>query len=328
VFAILVTIIATASLVAFASTQGLFNELISTHEEPVDAEVPNELSGTYGDIAAAEVQEESEVISQVAGNWRSQWFESYTANDTIISLFADGRWEWSGPLSTDHVDGGRFFIAREEDGIYHLSLIVEHSTSPYAEVGFEREEFFQYDLQNDRLSHQGIGEFAEKITIWYKRVPYAARDAAPTWNEDALTHFATSTPEGIEYHFDVLGFAFTLPNSWDGYYEIRGGDEGYLTVYFHAMGVMAELFSICANESYWELDEFIVTLTFHVGNTRYAMYYRDLRHLLLATEDFSSPGWEFSNEMNQGIRDTLERMFHEADTIVADSILRSLSDAT
>jgi len=44
------------------------------------------------------------------------------------------------------------------------------------------------------------------------------------------------------------------------------------------------------------------------------------RSLVTGTDDFSSPGWDLDDEMNQQIRDKLNKMYHESDTFVADSI--------
>jgi len=127
------------------------------------------------------------------------------------------------------------------------------------------------------------------------------------------------------YNFDTLGFTFTLPNSWEGYYLVRGDDDGNIDVYFDAMGVFALLFEIAPHDIYGsdvlESGEFEVIRVFDVGDTKYAVCYRPpIRSLLLATDDFSSPGWELNDETNQEIREMLSRMFNESDTIVADSI--------
>jgi len=75
--------------------------------------------------------------------------------------------------------------------------------------------------------------------------------------------------------------------------------------------------------------EFEVIRFFNVRDIRrieYVMYFRPLdRSLILATEDFSSFNWDLDDEMNQQIRDMLAKMFHESDTVVADSI-RILQD--
>jgi len=278
------------------------------------------------DPAQHETFTTGQIQAAMAGNWRSQRHDGYTANDLILSLFVDGSWEQSGPLSTDHVDGGRFSISGAE-GIYHLTLIVEHSTSPYVELGLELHNILSYDMQNDRLSQQEANTEnpGEMITVWYIRVPHAARDAAPTWNEDGLTANASGTPDGLEYRFDAMGFSLTLPDSWDGYYQYIGGDEGYFYIYFDSMGVFANLFMISAYDAYspeiLESGEFEIIRIFDAGSTRYMMYIRPIdRSLVLGTEDFSSFGWELDDEMNQHIRITLRRMYHESDTIVADSI--------
>jgi len=274
-----------------------------------------------------EEPDDSEVISQMAGNWRSQRHESYTANDMIISLFADGTWEWSGPLETDSVDGGSFFITEAEEGIYHLNFLIEHTNSPYTEIGTEFEEILQYDWRNDSMSSLDHStEIPGRIIIVpYIRVPHSARDAAPTWNEEGLTNTVTSTSEGRVYRFDSLGFAFTLPDSWDDYYEVRGGDEWGIQVYFDAMGVFADLFMIAPYDSFH--SEIIGTgqieeiLRFEAGNTEYIMYKSGFRSLVLAIEDYSSHFWDLDDEKNQYIRDTISRMYIETDTIVADSIM-------
>ena len=283
------------------------------------------------DRTHAAIFDSSEVMLQLAGNWRSQRHNGYTANDMIISLFADGTWEWSGPLATDHVDGGSFFVERVEDGIYDLSFIVEHSTSSYTEIGLEVDKILQYDPQTDSLSQQDPSTESPgvMITVRYIRVPHAAQDAAPTWNEDGLTSSGTNTQDGFEYRFDALGFSLTLPDSWDGYYELRGEDDGNIQVYFNAMGVFANLFFIGRYDPDFdaymiETGEYEVIRFFNVQDVRhieYVMYHRPLdRSLLLATADFSSPGWDLNNELNQEIREKLSRMFNEADTIVAESI--------
>jgi len=305
-------------------------EFGDTYDGSGVTEVPDELGYIDGESVIVDVPEdvvigmpdESEVISQMAGNWRSQAFSTFTANDIIVSLLADGSWEESGPLATDNVIGGNFYISRVEEDIYDLTFILEHSTCAFdAEfLGYDLGVVLQYDLRNDRLSRQSYWE-NELRTIWYIRVPHAARDAAPTWDEDALTRYVTDTPDGRLYQFDALGFAFTLPNSWDGYYSLEGGDEGWIHVRFDAMGVYAELFSIFEYDSEMIfMLELEVIHTFDVGNARYIMYHRGLRSLVLGNEDFSSLRWELSDEMNQQIRETLARMYQETDTVVADSI--------
>ena len=301
------------------------------HEESAgepDESVASVLPDTLSHDRIQEEFTNEQIQAAIAGNWRSQRHDGYTANDMIISLFADGTWEWSGPLAADHVDGGRYFITRAEDDIYHISLIIEHSTSEYTQqIDHIMEEILQYDLQNDRLSQQDPSTEIPgvMISVQYIRVPHAVRDAAPTWNEDGLTSAGADTADGFEYCFDALGFAFTLPHSWDGYYELRGNDDGNIDLYFDSMGVFALLFMISPYDIYdshvLETDEFEITRTFDAGNVKYMMYHRPwVRTLLLETEDFSSFEQDMTDEMNLQIKNTLSRMFHESDTIIADSI--------
>ena len=301
-------------------------EINGSLKEPVVADVSMETNDQPENMLSIGVPEESEVVSEMAGNWRSQRHDGYTANDTIISLFADGTWEWSGPLATDSVDGGSFTIERLEDGTYNLSFLIEHTNSPYTEIGLEIEGVLQYDPQNDHMSTQDEstevpGNF---MTVPYIRVPHSARDEAPTWNEDGLTNSVSNTPEGREYRFDSLGFSFTLPDSWDEYYELRGSDEFGIQVYFDAMGVFADLFMIAVFDTFHteilEIGQIEEIRRFEVGTTEFIMYKSGFRSLVLETEDYSSHFWDLDDEMNQHIRETLSRMYIESDTIVADSI--------
>jgi len=302
---------------AFVVSSCVSEELSDEHEDPVVAVVSLDFDDAH---------EDTEVIAKMVGNWRSQRHDSYTANDMIISLFADSTWEWSGPLATDSVDGGSFTIERVEDGIYSLNFLIVHTNSPYTEIGIEIEEVLQYDLQNDSMSSQDEsteipGNF---ITVPYIRVPHSAREAAPTWNEDGLTNSVSNTSEGREYRFDSLGFAFTLPDSWDEYYEVRGGDEWGIQVYFDAMGVFADLFMIAVFDTFHteilEIGQIEEIRRFEVGNTEYIMYKSGFRSLVLSTEDYSSFHWDLDDETNQHIRNTLSRMYLETDTVVAESI--------
>ncbi|MDR2579066.1 MAG: fibrobacter succinogenes major paralogous domain-containing protein [Chitinispirillales bacterium] len=113
-----------------------------------------------------QVQSSQENIkAQMAGFWRMQW--PNPDNAIIMILFADGRWESSGPLPTDHTSKGSFVIAREENGIYYLRHTIEHSTSPYTEIGSNFEDY-KYDAQNERIGivlHSGEGE----QTVWFTK---------------------------------------------------------------------------------------------------------------------------------------------------------------
>ena len=114
-----------------------------------------------------------DVKAQMAGNWSG--YEFSPANATRMHLFADGRWESPGSLPTDMSIGGSFIIASEEAGIYHLRLIIEHTSehpaSHHIEIGSEFPEFggFKYDAQHDRLGMEVPAEGNVFQTVWFTR---------------------------------------------------------------------------------------------------------------------------------------------------------------
>ena len=140
-------------------------------EEPEEPEAPGEtdepeVAGPVETAIAA-----GDVMAQMAGNWVA-WYEMNPANALFVNLFADGRWESPGPLPTDMDLGGSFVIAREEAGIYHLKLTIEHTcdhpASVHVEIGSEFGSEIQYDSHNDRLGtvlHSGEGSWIE----WFRR---------------------------------------------------------------------------------------------------------------------------------------------------------------
>ena len=134
-------------------------------DEPGEANEPEEAGPGETAIAAGDV------MAQMAGNWVA-WYEMNPANAILVNLFADGRWESPGPLPTDMDVGGSFVIVREEAGIYHLRLTIEHTcghpASVHVEIGSEFGSEIQYDAQNDRLGtvfHSGEGSWIE----WFRR---------------------------------------------------------------------------------------------------------------------------------------------------------------
>ena len=114
-----------------------------------------------------------DVKAQMAGSWIGYAFNP--DNATLMHLFAEGRWESPGPLPTDMSIGGSFVIQSEEGGIYHLRLIIghtsEHPASIHIEIGSEFPEFggFKYDAQNDRLGMEVPAEGNVFQTVWLTR---------------------------------------------------------------------------------------------------------------------------------------------------------------
>jgi hypothetical protein len=88
------------------------------------------------------------LLPQMAGTWRMDW--PNPDNAVIMILGLNGSWESPGALPTDHTQGGSFTFVSEEAGIYRLRLTIEHSTSPYTEIGSEIDGYM-YDAQNDVL---------------------------------------------------------------------------------------------------------------------------------------------------------------------------------
>jgi len=101
---------------------GLLRFTLYSAEDNIYAHTYFERADTsIGDPIPGGVYTALQIQAAVAGNWRSQRFDGYTANDMIISLYADGSWKWSGPLATDNVDGGRYTVTRVCLQIYFSS---------------------------------------------------------------------------------------------------------------------------------------------------------------------------------------------------------------
>lgn len=95
-----------------------------------------------------------DIMTQLSGFWRMDW--PNPANASIILLFPDGRWEMPGPLPTDHSMGGSFTAVGESEGLYRLSFTIEHSTSPYDEIGGVLEGYY-YDQESDQIFMEASG---------------------------------------------------------------------------------------------------------------------------------------------------------------------------
>ena len=291
---------------------GISEPVSGVQSVPVIAEAPGE-TPTETQAEANEAKAE-DVIIQVAGFWRLDY--PNIVNATIMILYENGSWESPGFLPADHVYGGSFIIENEEAGIYQFKFKVEHSTDTNVEVGHSFNDYF-YDAQNDLLyTVFSSGEGDRNVDFIREPDITSIDEYRLKVYYDSPAASAITTDEGMEYRFEKIGFAFTIPHSWGDMYIVDSDDDsGSVNVTFHAMDIYMDLFSISlyfdgARDIYdWEIIK-----TFNISGSEYMMVVNSWQRSAMREHDWIGD-----------YRDTVETMFIETDTIVADSI-RILED--
>jgi hypothetical protein len=159
-----ITIIITTSLLVTTSL-GVYTNNKAKDENQTSESMKNSSLDNNTENSNNNTNTDSAIMQKMAGEWIQDYANPVNADHK--RLFSDGKWEDFPYLSTDYVDSGTFIIAREEAGIYYLELIIEHSTSPYIEIGTVMD-LYVYDSINDRIGCM-MGACDEEFMSWYDR---------------------------------------------------------------------------------------------------------------------------------------------------------------
>ena len=299
-----------AALVACAGS--MVDELAPQSEsEPTEPGTSEEIifeDVTFEDGEQPYVEKVREALS--GGWWYGEGGAGFTfyTDGTASQQFAGESPEDPGSLN------GTYTITKQSENVYLITFEITDDMSRHVQVyNVSETSTLRYNYADDTLVNlQGEwtmirhGEF----------LPHDPPHDPP--RADVLTYSTVNTDAGIEYRFEILGFALTLPHSWSGMYEVGGddighfgdGDNGFVTVDFRVTDISMRLFWIQRYDAeVWDIDDWEVIRTINVGDVEYMMVIHSWQRSAMREHDWIGD-----------YRDTVEIMLHETDTIVADSV--------